>query len=549
MSEGSPGHAGTRAPGASPTGENVALHLHRAAARRPDVDAIIAPLGDGWRRITFAELDRWTSRLASGLRARGIGKGTRTLLLVKAGIDLIGVTYALFKAGAVPVLIDPGMGRAAFLRCVADLAPEAFVGIPLGHVARLLNPSTFRTVRTHVTVGTRWLWGGDTLETLEAAGDPDFVCEEVAGDDEAAVLFTSGSTGPAKGVVYTHGMFNAQVRELRDIYGFAPGEVDCAAFPLFSLFDNALEMTSVIPDLDPSKPGTCDPAKVARALTEHACTTAFGSPAIWRRVAPWATSTGARFPLVRRILIAGAPVPPALIRELHTLLPAGEVGTPYGATESLPVANMWGREILAETAARTQEGAGTCVGRPAPGITVRILAVTDTPLARLSEASEVPRGTVGEICVRGDVVTRLYANRAEATAAAKIVDDLDPAFPGAIWHRMGDVGYLDDTGRLWFCGRKAERVVTATGPLYTDCIEGRLSPLTAGRRVALVGKGPAGAEEPWAYVEGATDPAIEAAVRASGLVVGVRFLDHFPTDVRHNAKIQRGVLKAALDTT
>lgn len=520
---------------------NVSLLLRAAAERRPDARAIIAPQGDDWRSMTFRELDLWTDAIAQGFTERGIGRGERTLLLVRAGIELIGVTYGLFKAGAVPVLIDPGMGRAAFLRCVAHLRPTAFVGIPLGHVARLLNPGAFRTVERHVTVGTRWLWGGPTLDQLSATPATGFVPAPMADDDEAAVLFTSGSTGPAKGVVYTHGMFCAQAEALRRTYGFAPGEVDLAAFPLFSLFDNALEMTSVIPDLDPSRPGSCDPAKVAEALRRWECTTAFGSPAIWRRVAPWAEAHRVAFPGLKRILIAGAPVPPSLIEGLHRVLPDGDVGTPYGATESLPVATITGREVVATTAARTAEGAGTCVGRPVEGTDVRILRITEGPIPAWDPSLELPAGTIGEIVVRGRVVTRTYAALPEATAAAKITDG------DTVWHRIGDAGYLDAEGRLWFCGRVAERVRTAAGDRFTDPVEGRLLPRLDGRRCAFVGLGPAGAQRPAVIVEGAPDPGLVARVREVEPEAAVLFHPALPVDVRHNAKIHRIQLKAWAD--
>lgn len=517
---------------------NTAGWLTRGAAQHPERVAIVADATG--RTLTYGELDAWTDAIARGFVAAGITAGARTLVLVRAGIDLIGVTYGLFKAGAVPVLIDPGMGRAQFLRCVQDLAPAAFVGIPVGHAVRLLFPSAFRSVRTHVTVGTRWLWGGPTLDSLaRTPGAPPMAV--VAPEEEAAVLFTSGSTGPAKGVVYTHGMFNAQVRELRAIYDFQPGEVDCAAFPLFSLFDVAFGMTSVIPDLDPSRPGQCDPARVVRALERHRCTTAFGSPAIWRRVAPWAETHHVQLPLLRRVLIAGAAVPPDLIRSLHQSLPAGDVGTPYGATESLPVANHWGRDILTQTAAASREGRGTCVGTPAPGIAIRILGVTDAPIASMADAEVLPTGRIGEITVSGDVVTHVYANRAEATAAAKVAD-ADAAGRPILWHRIGDLGYLDAEGRLWFCGRKSERLETGQGPLYTDCVEGVVAPACQGRRVALVGVGPRGAERPVICVEGAEDAAVVAAVAALGYPA--LFHPRFPVDVRHNAKIHRIQLKA-----
>jgi acyl-CoA synthetase (AMP-forming)/AMP-acid ligase II len=509
---------------------NIARHLPAQAAVRPDQPAVIA----GDRRVSFRELDQLSDRYAHALYAAGIRRGERTLLMVKAGVDLIAVTYAMMKAGVVPVLIDPGMGVKAFLRCVSDLAPTAMVGIPLAHALRTFFHGSFKSITKNVTVGRRWFWGGHTLAGL-ATNDTRFPIAETVSEDEAAVLFTSGSTGPAKGVVYTHGMFEAQVVALLDTYGFRPGEIDCAAFPLFSLFDGALGMTSVIPDLNPSKPGTCDPAKVVAALRDNQCTTAFGSPAIWRRVAPWCIANGVKLPHVQRVLIAGAPVPPLLVEQLHQVI-GGDVETPYGATESLPVANIKGREIVGETAAKTRAGAGTCVGRPAAHIDLRIIRITDDPIPTWSDDLVLRDGEVGEICVRGPVVTHTYAQRPEATAGAKIHDN------GQIWHRIGDLGYKDDQGRVWFCGRKAERVRTANGDLYTDRVEG----VTNGeRRTALVGVGDPGRQRPVLIVEGKPDDALAGRLQALVPVVeAVLFYDAFPVDVRHNAKIHRHTLAA-----
>ncbi len=479
-------------------------------------------------------MDKRSDRYAHALAAAGIRRGDRTLLMVRAGIDLIAVTYGMLKAGVVPVLIDPGMGRRAFLKCVADIGPVAMAGIPLAHAIRVFFPGSFRSVRVAVTVGRRWFWGGPTLTGL-ATDDTPFPIADTKDEEEAAILFTSGSTGPAKGVVYTHGMFEAQVVALLDTYGFRPGEVDLAAFPLFSLFDCALGMTSVIPDLDPSRPGRCDPAKVVAAIRDNQCTTAFGSPAIWRRVAPWCIENNIQLPTLQRVLIAGAPVPPSLIEQLHRVI-GGDVQTPYGATESLPVANITGRELVEDCAAATRAGAGTCVGRPAAHIDLRILRITDEPIPVWSDQDVLPDGEVGEICVRGPVVTRTYAHRPEATAAAKIQDG------ASIWHRIGDLGYRDDKDRIWFCGRKSERVRTALGTLYTDRVEG---PCNGERRTALVGVGLPGAQRPVLVVEGAEDPAVAAAMRVRApMVEAVLFHPAFPVDVRHNAKIHRHILAA-----
>jgi acyl-CoA synthetase (AMP-forming)/AMP-acid ligase II len=517
---------------------NVAACLPERAAARPEQAAVVVPQGAGWSRTSFGELDRRSDAVARGLLEYGIQAGERTLVMVRPGLELILLTYALLKAGAVPVLIDPGMGLRAFLRCVADTRPGAFIGIPLAQAARLLFPRPFRDVRRVVTVGARLLWGGTTLRDLETSGAGSAVLAELADDATAAILFTSGSTGPAKGAVYSHGNFRAQIDALGRLYAFQQGEIDLAAFPLFSLFDGAFGMTSVVPELDASRPGRCDPARIVAALTQNHCTTAFGSPAIWRRVAPYCRQRAIKLPELRRVLIAGASVAPALVEDLRALLPEGaDVHTPYGATEALPVASISGREVTAETARLSRSGRGTCVGRPAPGIELRIVAISDDPIPRWSSALELPSGEVGEICVKGPVVTRAYFGRDDATGAAKIEDG------DGVWHRMGDLGYLDEAGRLWFAGRKAERVRTAAGPAFTDFVEGRVAAHPRVARCALVGVGAAGVERPVLVVEGREDASLARELQALAPVQAVLFHPRFPLDVRHNAKIHRLTLK------
>lgn len=503
---------------------NVADHLAAAAAEAPDRLAIhVCATG---ARVSFAELDRSANSVALGLIRMGVTPGERVLVMVKPGIDIITLTYALFRMGALPVLIDPGMGRPAFLRCVVSMRPTTLIGIPLAHVARLLFPGSFRSVERFVTVGTRWFWGGETFSGLLATAGT-FSRIEAATDTPAAILFTSGSTGPAKGVLYTHGMFDAQVTSLRETYGFQPGEIDVAAFPLFSLFDNALGMTSIIPDVDPAKPAAARPEKIAEAIREFSATTAFGSPSIWRKAGPWFAENGVTFPGLKRIMIAGASVPPALVATLRKALPDGDVGTPYGATEALPVACVWGREI-AEAATRTRDGGGTCVGKPAYGVDVRFIHIDDSPIPSWEDSLCVPDGEVGEICVRGPQVTRAYVEREDATAAAKIADG------DHVWHRMGDLGYRDGDGRIWFCGRKAERV----GDLYTDCVEGRFNGTEGIGRTALVGV----AGKPAMVVEGREDPAVTERILGAGIVSRVLYHPAFPVDPRHQSKIHRATL-------
>ena len=366
----------------------------------------------------------------------------------------------------------------------------------------------------------------------------------------AAILFTSGSTGVPKGVVYRHRHLAAQVAMLRAAFDIAPGGVDLPTFPPFALFDPALGLTSVVPDMDPTRPARADPRKLHDAIARFGVTRLFGSPALMRVLA----AHGAPLPGVRHVTSAGAPVPAAVVAAMRALLPDGaRFWTPYGATECLPVTVIEGGELVS-LRARTEAGAGTCVGRPVPPNEVRIIAIDDGPIAEWRHVRELPPGEVGEIIVAGPTATDAYFNRDAATRLAKIHERL-PDGSGRIVHRMGDLGWFDDAGRLWFCGRKSQRVETMDGPLYTEQVEPVFDTHPQVRRSALVGLGERGAQAPVLCVElaagarGTDWPRIEDALRALGgrhpHTAGIgTFLRHpgFPVDIRHNAKIHREAL-------
>lgn len=517
---------------------NVADLLADSAGHAPRRDAIIAPDGQGsFRRISYAGLDAAVEAHARALAEGGVRRGELALVMVPPGISLITLFYALLRLGAVPVMIDPGMGFRAFLKCVLTTGAKTLIGIPRAHLARILFPHPFSTVLRRFVIGPSFLGAlGRTLRPLDAgaaSGPRDPVRADLEPDDPAAVLFTSGSTGPAKGARYSVRNFFAQRDALQALYRFTPGEVDLAAFPLFSLFDAAFGMTSVIPDINPARPAECPPEKIVEAIIQHKATSAFGSPAIWSRVAPWCRARGVRLDGLKRVLMAGAPVPLKLVRAMRGILPEdGDVHTPYGATESLPVATISGREVEA-LGERIEAGAGTCVGVPASTIELRIVPIRDEAMVSIESEPVLATGEVGEICVRGGVVTRAYHNRDDATAASKIGEG------ESTWHRMGDLGFLDAEGRLWFCGRKAEAVFTADGPVFTELIECRFSGAARFPRVALVGVGPKGRARPVLLIEGARNEALRTEARAISGIADVRFHPRFPVDRRHNAKIHR----------
>ncbi len=538
----------------APASANIAQHLAAHAAAHPEQAALKVPRGRRGGRIDYltlsyaelsAEVAAWRERLA----AQGVRPGDRTLVMVRQGLPLIAVVFALFELGALPVVIDPGMGRAAFLRCVEHSRPRALVGIPLARLASRIFRRAFRSVEARVAVS-----GAATARLAppgarRPAGDRGArVCPA---EEPAAILFTSGSTGAPKGVVYTHGQFDAQVRLIRETYGIEPGEVDLPLLPLFALFAPALGMTVVVPEIDPSRPAQADPAKLVQAILQERVTTSFGSPTLWGNLAAHCHRTRTTLPGLRRVLCAGAPVPPWLWEAMRQTMPNGEMHSPYGATEALPVSTISAEEVLAGTAADTLAGAGVCVGRPLGANEVRIIAPTDRPVADISHTHEAGVNEIGEIIVRGPTVTREYDGLPEATAAAKIPD----VARGEVWHRMGDLGFIDAWGRLWFAGRKVEAVETERGPLYPAQVEPIFEAHPEVRRAALVKLLVHGRPRPAVVVELIRVASVNSGDECRRLARELRalalahvhtspiktfyFHERLPVDVRHNAKIHR----------
>jgi acyl-CoA synthetase (AMP-forming)/AMP-acid ligase II len=244
---------------------------------------------------TFAQLEAESAACARGLLEAGFQRGERAVLMVTPGLDFFALAFGMLRAGVVPVLIDPGLGTAQLSRCLAEARPSGFVGITRAHAAQRVLGWAKETVTRRVTVGPRLFWGGHTLERLKSLGrGSSLPLPDTAPDEVAAVLFTSGSTGVAKGVVYLHRHFVAQVEMIRDTYGIQPGEVDLPTFPPFALFDPALGMTAVLPEMDFTRPARVDPGMLLELLHDWKVTSVFGSPGLLGTVARRRSCAGAR---------------------------------------------------------------------------------------------------------------------------------------------------------------------------------------------------------------------------------------------------------------
>ncbi len=525
-------------------------------AAHPDREAVIHPDGKtgtglpAYRRLTYAELDAWSDAIAERFTAAGVGPGTRTIVLVTPGPELYAVLYGLFKIGAVPVVIDPGMGLLKMLRCLQAADAEAFVGVPQAQAVRVVFRPYFRRVRLAVTVGRRWFWCGPTLASWGRAPRAPVPDREPAPDgDPLLIAYTTGSTGPAKAVVLTHGNISAMIDQVDDARErIAPGTSLITA-PVAGILELLLGSRCVLPPLIPSEVGSTDPAHVVDAVNRFGVRTMFASPAVLIPLLRYLEEHGTRLPSLQSIYSGGAPVPDWCIAGLRLVLPEeARVYAGYGSTEALPMSTIESRELLGGLVERAHSGDGVCVGRPAKDVRARIVAITDDRLptwaaAAARETDLVGSRGIGELVVAGPNVSTRYFWPEVANATGKIVDG------DVIWHRTGDLAWIDEQERIWFCGRKSQRLTTLDGPMFTVQVEQVFNTVPGVARTALVGVGPRGAQRPVLCVEldpGVDKSAVETELRSRRAEFEVArpvtaFLFHpgFPVDIRHNAKIGR----------
>lgn len=558
------------------------------------------PKGDGTTvsvTLTWAELNQQVNAAATRLHALGVRPGDRVNLMVPPGARLTTLIYACMKLGAVIVVADTGLGLPGLTRALKGANPSFLIGIPAALTAArtLLWPGKRISVEPLGSVQEKLLGVAGSVFTAPAAdGTPGApvptptVVEfpSPVPDADAAVLYTSGSTGPAKGVVYTQRQLAGMRDAIANTYGFAPGSGLVAGFAPFALLGPALGATSVTPTMDVTRPKTLTASALASAAAAIDASVVFASPAALVNVVATAdelnTEQRAALAKVQTVLSAGAPIPVPLLEALSALVPNASLHTPYGMTEGLPVTDVSFEMIRQAIAEGTPNAAGevldpfardgVCVGFAVYGAAVAIAPLLQDGSVAV-ELTHEP-GVTGEILVSAPHVKDRYDT-------LWVTEEQSISTPG--WHHTGDVGHLDASGRLWVEGRLAHVLLTSQGVLTPVAAEQSAESLPEVRRAALVAVGPAGTAAPVLVIEAsANTAALEARQSASAFkrallnrvpgahrfpvaegvapfelsqlvrqkvaedtgveLAAVLVVHEHPTDIRHNSKIDRPAL-------
>lgn len=515
--------------------------------RSDDLSTVMSVKG---RAVSWAALSQRVTELAAGLAGAGVRPGDRVGLLVEPSADLTSVVYAVWRAGAVVVVADKGLGFAGMRRALRGASIDHLVAGDAGlAAARAMGLPGSRISVRQLPASMRRLLGVDhDLDSLARRGRTAPLPTAPGPDADCAVVFTSGATGPAKGVVYRHRQVRAQVDLVRATYDLHDDDTFVAAFAPFSILGPALGLGSSIPDIDVTAPGTLTAPLLAAAAAAVEARVVFASPAALRRVvatsADLSPAQSESLSRVRLVMSAGAPVPASLLVAVGEVLPNASLRTPYGMTEVLPVTDVSYEQILEAGA-----GEGVCVGRPTAGVEVAVEPLAERRDGRAATLIH-DAGVTGEICVRA-------AHTKDRYDSLWATEHASSRHPG--WHATGDVGHVDDEGRLWVEGRVVHVISRADALVTPVAIEQRVESLDTVAAAAAVGVGPAGAQVLVVVIVPEGTPSrkrigrrfpMRLRVAPHDLAEGVRAVagtavaavlcaDLLPTDIRHASKVDR----------
>ena len=513
--------------------------LHRAA----DKPALIAGIGRKRQVVTFADLDRRVDCVVAALQERGLKSGDKVLLAVPVSIDTYVVMLALLKAGMVIMHIDPAHGTSKVAEILNSWPPAAIVAskpiLLLGHLFPEL-----RRIKMRFVVGTS-ARGATTLCVDQQHAAPIPVSKR-ASADSAILSFTSGSTGRPKALIRTHGFLRKQMEILGHIADTAADDIDFVAMPMFVLFNLANRVTSVLPACNMKHPGRADPKIVLSQLVTERANRMVASPALLERLADHCLIEKQLIPDMRCVSTGGGPVGPTLPQRLRAVAPNAIVRTVYGSTEAEPIASIDEQQVSVVDRIRTREGAGLLVGKPVRGCAVRIIesepACALGPLTDEAFSNRIRSiGSVGEIVVCGDHVINGYANPLLDRETKIRVEN-------TVWHRTGDAGYFDASGRLWLVGRCSAALSDYRGTVYPFQVEYAVNAVRGVRRAALIEKD----KQRVLVLETAGREFRNNCVEAAKCVAQFEIdrivtVHRIPVDRRHDAKVDYPALHRLLD--
>ena len=472
---------------------NVARHIVSLAQKDPYKKIIISFSGRddngkmAYSHLTFRQFNQQSDDIARGLQRAGVVRGTKTALQIEPGIEWFAVTYALLKIGAVPVLLQPSMGMNKMAQCVKEVGPEALITSPGYQIIQVLKSSYYQSVHLQINTKRRWFKKGLSIADLQKSEPGPLHIAEVRDNDPAMIVFsTSNETDIPRPTILNHGTLNSTIDLMKSVMKISDNSVLFTTFPFFMMLAPSLGIRQILPESQSMKASKINPKIIVESIWDHGISHLLMSPTCLMVLGDFLKNESIFLPSIKRILSWGETYPAYKLQQLHYYIhEKTQIFPIYGMAEAPIVASLGSHEIVSETQIKTERGFGICQGKVIKGMEMRIIQVGDRPIDNWSDDLLVSDGNIGELVVKGDAVSSKYCNNVKSDALTKIPDGKN------VWHRTGDVGWIDSKGSFWFCGRKKDRIIISEDDtLHTIPCEAVFMQHQRVYRCIIVGVGP-----------------------------------------------------------
>jgi len=451
-----------------------------------------------YSHLTFRQLNQRSNDLARGLQQAGVIRGTRAALQMLPGIEWFSITYALLKIGAVPIILQPALGMRKMAQCVKAVEPEILITEPKYQAIQMFQVSNYQSVHLQISTEKKWFSKGISITDLQRNEPTTFQPAEMRSSDTGMIFFsTSCESESPKPTVFTHGMLNAMVEQIKSVMSVSVDSTLITTFPFFMILAPAIGMQQIIPESHSLKANKLNPRILVETIWDYGVTHLLMSSTRLMMLTEFLKDESIFLPSIQRITSWGEPYPAFELQRLHSFITEKTQIFPlYGMTEAPVVSTLGSHKIVAETQIKTERGFGLCQGKEIDGLKMRVIEVNDRPIDNWSDDLLVDKGGIGELVICGESVSRQYYNDTKNDALQKIPDGK------FMWHRTGDIGWLDTHGNFWFCGRKQDRVtISEDETLYTIPCEAVFMQHERVYRCIIVGVGPIPYQTPVLIIE------------------------------------------------
>ncbi len=425
------------------------------------------------RILTYRDLDNKSSLFARHFSGLGLKAGDNVVVMVPVSSELYITLLGLFKIGCAAVIIEPGFGLKAMNNCCSLTEPKGFIGISKAFILTILS-KTFRSIEVKSILGSSVIAPFTLkLNSIINSGVADYSIYNAGDDHDAIITFTSGSTGVPKGIRRTHGFLKTQMMVLSKELDFEKGDVEMTNLPVVVLNNMANGIATVLPYFKDYTLKSMDTKIIHSQIESCKVNRLTGSPFFVDKIF---AKDDPVLKKIKKVFTGGGLV------EGKTAINIGRYSEAvlkiiYGSTESEPIA-----VLRYENNDEMIDLGG--VGKPVESIEVLVIKVTGGRLDFIKEDKDqliLPANKIGEIIVKGCHVNRGYYKNEDAVLENKIIDKNN-----GLYHRTGDTGYFDDTGRLWITGRVSNLVYSDNEPVDLNKIEKSLKKCLYIKKAAVV---------------------------------------------------------------